>query len=237
MADIGMKIRNADGFTVMELMIAISVLSIILLISSMVLIGVGNLYSKGADLANIQDVSRNIIENVMSNIQFSGTELNNGSQKTAIVYSYVDGGMNVPVSAYCFGQTRYSFVTGFNQPAGWSHLLWVDKMVTQGNCSPLNIGLASPNCSGNTECTDTQSGSGSDLLGPNMHLGNFNITEYNPQLYSVSVGVAFGQENMFVSSSGVPQVINGNYQCSNTAGQQYCATSYLTTFASERLTQ
>ncbi len=228
---------NSKGFTIMELMIAISILSIILLISSMVLIGVGNLYSKGADMANVQNVSRNIIENVTSTIQFSGAQLNNGVSASPIVYDYSFGAVNVPVSAYCFGQTRYSFVTGF-PPTGWSHLIWLDKMATPGSCAPLNISQATPSCAGNSNpnCISSQSGSGNELLNANMHLANFSIEEYNPQLYGISVGVAFGQENMFLSNAGVPKLINGdNYQCSNNAGQQYCATSYLTTFATERL--
>lgn len=233
-----MKTKLAsNGFTVMELMIAISVLAIILLISSMVMVGVGNLYSKGADLANIQNTSRNIIENATSTIQFNGTQLNNGLSNTAIVHNYSFAAANVPVYAYCFGQTRYSFVTGFNLPTGWSHLLWLDQMQTQGSCSPLNIGQAIPTCAGNGSCVSPQSGSGSELLGANMHLATFNITKYNPQLYSISVGVAFGIKDMFVSDINGPVVVNGNYQCKNASGQQYCATSYLTTFATERLTQ
>ncbi|MGH7234476.1 MAG: prepilin-type N-terminal cleavage/methylation domain-containing protein [Candidatus Saccharimonadales bacterium] len=232
------RINSKEGFTIMELMIAISILSIILLISSMVLIGVGNLYSKGEDLANVQDVNRNILENATSTIQFNGTQLNNGVSSSAITYDYAFGGVNVPTYAYCFGQTRYSFVTGFNLPAGWSHLLWLDKMSTQGNCSPLNISQASPSCSGNSNCVSSQSGSGSELMGANMHLATFNIEEFNPQLYGISVGIAFGQKGLFISNANGPEIINGqNYQCSNSSGQQYCATSYLTTFATERLSQ
>ena len=203
----------------------------------MVLVGVGNLYSKGADLVSIQDTTRNIIENTTSTIQFSGTQLNNGLSNKPIKYDYSYGGVNVSVQAYCFGQTRYSFVTGFDIPAGWSHLFWLDQMTTQGLCTPLNIGLATPDCTGNSYCTASQSGSGSDLIGANMHIGTFNIIEYNPQLYGLSLGLVFGAKDMFVSDSSGPVLSKGNYQCQNSAGQQYCATSYLTTFATERLAQ
>ncbi len=227
---------NVKGFTIMELMIAISILSIILLISSMVLVGIGNIYSKGADLSNVQNVTRNIIENVTSTVQFSGAQLNNGAI-APVTQDYSFDGKNVPVSAYCFGQVRYSFVTGF-LPNGWSHLLWLDKMVTQSNCFPLNISEVVPSCDGDLNCIASQSSSGSELIGPNMHLANFKIVQYNPQLYGISVGVAFGQEDMFVSSGNTPRLVkDNNYQCSDNAGQQYCATSYLTTFATERLTQ
>ena len=219
----------------MELMIAISILSIILLLSSMVLVGIGNLYSKGANLSNVQDTTRNIVENVVSAVQFSGDQLNNG--QPAIVHNYVYNSSTVQVSAYCFGQTRYSFVTGFNLPPGWSHILWLDRMSTPGDCFPLDIGQPSPTCLGILGCIDSQSNSGSELIGANMHIATFDITEYNPQLYSVSVGIGFGAKDMFVSNGGVPTLVNGNYQCSDSAGQQYCASSYLTTFASERLSQ
>ncbi len=227
---------NKAGFTVMELMIAISVLAIILLISSTVLVGIGNLYSKGNNLANVQDTTRNIVESVVSAVQFSGTLLNNGASTNPITYTYATTYGNVPVSAYCFGQNRYSFVTNPNLPDGWPHILWLDKISSTGSCEPLNLSQPNPTCTDGTyNCT--QPGSGSDLIGPNMHLATFDITQYNPKLYGINVGVAFGAIDMFVSNNNGPVLINGNYQCSNSAGQQYCATSYLGTFAAERLTQ
>ena len=41
--------KDKSGFTILELMIAISILSIILLLSTYVLMGVGKLYSKGVN--------------------------------------------------------------------------------------------------------------------------------------------------------------------------------------------
>ena len=234
--------HDSSGFTIIELMIAITILSILLLLSSMVLVNVGNLFSKGINMSNVQNDSRNIIQQVSSDIQFSGSALNNGGSTNAIAYRYVDYGNPVTVYAYCFGDIRYSFVDasswtsvpGDFAPSNWPHELWRDKMTGQNSCSPLNIGQSSPTCAGNTSCLSSQGGS--ELTGSNMHLATFNIVEYNSQLYGIFVGLAFGKSYMFVSSrSSTPSVINGNYQCNTAQLQQYCATSYLYTLADERL--
>lgn len=234
-----MKIsKNNVGFTIMELMIAITVFSIILLLGTEVMMGVGNLFAKGVNMANVQDDTRNIISNVTTAVQFSGAVLNNGQGPTAPIentYTYDSG--PVPTYAYCFGNIRYSFVLGFPSSGSWPRTLWVDKMQSASGCSPLNIEPSTPNCIGNTKCSNSQSGSGADLTGSNMHLASFRIYQYNPNLYGIFVGLAFGKQDMFESSSGQPTVINGNYVCSTAVGQQYCATSYLSTLATERISQ
>ncbi|MCL4358169.1 prepilin-type N-terminal cleavage/methylation domain-containing protein [Patescibacteria group bacterium] len=235
-------LRNNKGFTIIELMIATTVLSILLLLSSMVLVNVGSLFSKGVNMSNVQNDARSIIQQVASDIQFSGSTLNDGGPTNAISYIYVDYGYPVTVYAYCFGDIRYSFVDasswisipGDFAPSNWPHELWRDKMTGQDSCSPLNIGESNPTCDGNTTCLSSQGGS--ELTGDNMHLATFNIVAYNAQLYGIFVGLVFGKSYMFVpNSSGNPAVVNGDYQCNTAQGQQYCATSYLHTLADERL--
>ena len=246
------------GFTILELMIAISIFSVILIVCSMVLIGIGNIFAKGANVTNVQNDARSAIADITSTIQFSGTVLNNGltggGPNGSMEYRYVDSGKTVEVYAYCFGDIRYSFVTGSSfvaaggfAPSWWPHELWKDQMVNQNSCSPLNIGLSdlsnpATECGPpvNSQCTASQSGSGTELTGSDMHLGSFVIGQVDPsnsQLYSVSIGLALGSEDMFTGGPPPMLVNNQNYQCNDTAGQQYCATSYLSTFAMERLQQ
>jgi prepilin-type N-terminal cleavage/methylation domain-containing protein len=229
------KIRDTKGFTIVELMIAISILSVILLMSTVVLESVGNLFSKGLNMANVQNDSRNIILNVVSSIQFSNSVLNNGvsSPETTI--------NGEKIYAYCFGETRYSYVLGF-PPTGWQHILWVDKMINTSGCTPLNISQASPSCSGIKNCISSQSNSGSELTGKNMHLAIFQVQPIpNDQgLFGIGVGLAFGDKDLFITdtSGKNPKLVNNeDYQCNTAVGDEFCATSYLTTLAAERLIQ
>ncbi len=194
-------------------------------------------------MSNVQNDSRSIIQQVASDIQFSGSALNDGGSTSAISYRYSDFGYPVTVYAYCFGDIRYSFVDasswpsvpGGFAPSNWPHELWRDKMTGQNSCSPLNIGEPVPSCDGNTACLGSQGGS--ELTGSNMHLATFNIAAYNSQLYGIFVGLAFGKPDMFAANARGPVVVNGDYQCNTAKLQQYCATSYLYTLADERLVE
>lgn len=225
--------EDQTGFTIMELMVAISVLSVLLLMSTLVLIGVGKLYSKGINMANVQDVTRNVLEDVTSAVQFSGQPMTGPTNHT-----YTGGGSGINVTAVCFGSIRYSYVTGF--PSGnvvWPHLLYKDEMIGKSSCSPLDIGENQPTCDSNKRCLRSLSHSGSELAGANMHLAFLTVHEYNPQLYGIKIGLVFGFKSMFKTNGGGGLATNsdGNYICNNQTGQEYCATSTLKTLATQRI--
>lgn len=225
-----------NGFTIIELMIATSILAVLLLISSVIMIGIGNLFEKGINVTNLQNDSRNIISDLSSDIEFSGTQMSANSYS----YSYSGGPTKVTVYAECFGNDRYSYVLGF-PPSGWPHTIWKDVMQTQGSCDPLNIGLATPSCSGYTQggCIEPLAGTGSELAGNNMHIISLSIIPYNNQLYGVNLDMVLGQQDLFETSklTGKPitDPYNNNYICSNNVGQQFCASSSLSALAVERL--
>lgn len=224
--------KNAAGFTIMELMIAISVLSVIMLICATVLAGIGSVISKGENVTNVQDAARNTLADISSNIQFSGQPVQSGTWS-----GYTDvSGNKVSVQAYCVGDVRYSYAiyqSGVSFPDNWPHQLWKDQMMNDTTCSPLDILQSKVTCGDNTACTLSQPGTGLDLVAPNMLVGSFRISPLSPSLYSLSIGLAIGQEDMF--SSFPPGV--DNYKCNLNDGQQYCATSYLSTFAAESMPQ
>jgi len=219
---------NSSGFTILELMIAIAILSVLLLVSSIVMMSIGSIYSKGIDMANVQNDSRNIIQDLTSTIQFSGQPMESG------YYIYPGGNT---FYATCFGTTRYSYFLGF-QPT--QHILWKDTMSGTASCVPLDLTLPTPKCPPASGCMNSIRGSGSEMVGPNMHLATFSITQpiNNQQLYSIKIGLAYGLEDMFeTNSSGTLIRSNGNYVCGDQAGQDYCATSTLKALAYERLQQ
>ena len=68
-----MKIVNnrSRGFTIIELMIATTVFSVILLIATMALIQIGRIYYKGVLSSKTQNVARGIIDEVANSIKFA----------------------------------------------------------------------------------------------------------------------------------------------------------------------
>lgn len=63
--------RNSEGFTLVELMIATSIFSVILLLLTFGLLGIGQNYYKGRNSVRTQDTARRIMDEISQAIQFS----------------------------------------------------------------------------------------------------------------------------------------------------------------------
>lgn len=61
------------GFTIIELMIATTVFSVVLLICSFAMLQIGRTYYKGITMARTQTASRSIMDEISQVIQFSGS--------------------------------------------------------------------------------------------------------------------------------------------------------------------
>jgi prepilin-type N-terminal cleavage/methylation domain-containing protein len=193
---------NSRGFTIIELMIALSVMSVILVISTIILINLGLLYTKGTNQANTQNITRNIVNELASQLQL-------GTANPTIS----TGGS---VEAICIGSQRYSYRRGHQLDAsnGSDHALWRDTRNTSGPCVPFDLANPSADAS---EVPD----SGAELLLPQMQLVDFTIDTppTTPQgTYSIKVTVAYGDPSL---------LLPGNH-CTGKEGTQYCAVSSLT---------
>ena len=86
--------RQADGFTIVELMLAMTIFSVILVGASAGIIYVGRMYYKSVITTRAQDNTRLVIDDISRSVQFSGQEpeIQSSGQQTQI----------------CFGRTRYT---------------------------------------------------------------------------------------------------------------------------------
>lgn len=237
------KLSAERGFTIIELLIATAVLSTILLLVTILMINIGNLYYKGINQARIQDNTRSLSDELSQHLQL-------GSGMLTASGDAADS--NVGQSAYCVGNVRYTYIIGIQigSPAPGSsapvypHILWRDDNPTPGSCSITGaqaVNLTSGNPSTNLH--------GTELIAPKSRLINFSITGASP--YAVSIGVAYGDNDLLCSSSvsingqpscsvstAMPQLVNytnGNLQCKGSIGDQFCATSSLNTNVVQRL--
>lgn len=224
-----MKRRRVDrqrGFTIIELMIATAVLSVILLLVTFMMIKIGNLYYKGINQARVQRAVRNITDGVTQELQLSH----------GIVYTGTANQGGFTVNAYCIGNTRYSYVVGVQIGAGKdtdgsnriAHVLWRDTNVS-GGCSPLNLTQADPTATAGA--ANSVSGSGSELISPNSRLTDFTIAPAgaNPVPHLVQVEVAYGDADLLTGTTGFDVVCRGGI------GDQFCATARLKTVVVQRL--
>lgn len=193
--------KNTAGFTIVELMIALSVISGILILSTTVILNLGAIYTKGIYQTSTQNVARNIINEVAGQLQLGGA--------TPIVAS---------PNAFCLGSQRYSYVLNNKLDAADSgdHVLWRDTLKNSGSCVALGI-LGTPNPS--DSLTNPAVG-GTELVSANMRLTDFGITPNANGTYTVRVTVAYGDDDVVVN-------VGGRTACTNGAGREYCAVSSL----------
>lgn len=214
------------GFTIMELLIATTVFSVVLLICTAALLQIGKLYYRGVTEANTQEVARGVTDDISQMIQFSG----------ATVYA------NHPVSSptitnYCIGNKNYSFVTG-------KQLVDGSPAADQSNHVLVVQNLGGADCTSATPA----SFSGKELMSPNMRLAKFIICSpgdpvsascpvpppANSGIYQVNIRVVNGDSDLLCSpslndcnSNNMTNITQPDLACKSKAGFQFCAVSEL----------
>ncbi len=113
-----LKTKNSNGFTILELMIATTIFSTILLLCTYGLIQVGNTYYKGATTARTQAVARSIMDDISYEIQY-------GTAKPQLPSPQL----------VCIGPTRFS-ATLNAQVTGATHGLLFDRNGSAGCAAP-----------------------------------------------------------------------------------------------------
>jgi prepilin-type N-terminal cleavage/methylation domain-containing protein len=224
---------SQSGFTLVELLIATTVFSVILIAASASLIQIGRMYNKGVISSRTQQAARSVSDALTQSIQFSNGEV--------IAFDPV-ANKPVPTQVLCLGTVRYTFVLNAQQnnevpqgqyntpqyPRQIKHALWKDQMSTAGACQDANS-TDTPNLT-----LDNPGGNGtngSDLLSQGMRLSSLNVSPTsNPNLFTVEVGVLYGDNDLLAPNDQNPTGCKGT-----TVGGQWCAASVLYTQAWKRV--
>ncbi|MDB5170235.1 MAG: hypothetical protein JWN82_631 [Candidatus Saccharibacteria bacterium] len=228
-----MKQKPSAGFTIIELMIATVVFSIVLLTISAAIIQIGRLYYKGITSAQTQEVTRSVIAGITDSIQF------NSGQNIGAVNPNADDASS---KAICINTQHYSYKLGV-QRKDKQHALVLHKV--DSGCSATPAQDLRPNSATPIE--------GDELLGENMRLSKLSV-DYDAasDMYRVTVGVVYG-DNDLLCTPDIPgscedttelrnddQILPnaGTLRCKNIrSGTQFCAVSELSTMVERRLTQ
>ncbi len=237
--------NKQGGFTIVELMIAISVLAVILLVVTLGIIQISKTYYKGIIQSTTQQTARTILDDVTQSIQYDSVR-NLTEPGIAPIGILLSDGSSYKPQSYCIGQTtRYSYVLGYQLSAtkdaattgdlNYSrHALWKDGY--SSGCAPVNLSTAVPP----SGAPFGNNGGGHELLGQNMRLTRFTIKPVSVNgkdsdtLYKVSITVMYGDDDLFDKSSGSME----GWKCTSSAGvfaTAFCAKSELTTVVGKRL--
>lgn len=226
------------GFTIVELLIASAVFSVILLICAVGLLQIGRTYYKGVTSSQTQEAARSIIEEVSKTIQFNG-----GNVGLMIHPGGSEPSENPSTPSYvCIGNRRFAFVinrqltpSGAPGPDQSRHVLAVDnRQCVGGTPQPLT----------NSNLLDESK----ELLPPNMRLTKFEVgcapdnSTPDPldclsdNLYQVTVRVVAGGQDVLVDTNSSRPGPDLPGEClPNSIGGQFCAVAELSTAVQKRV--
>lgn len=216
------KSMNQKGFTIVELMIATLVFSLVLLVCAFAIMHVGRMYYKGMIMNRAQDTSRKVIDDVSQAIQFGGIsgETRQFFRSNSTVYG--TGEAAVQVDSLCLGVVRYSFSTEKSRGSSEGqipHVLWKDRVnPADAECMPADITKA-----------DLNTPQGAELLGENMRLPIFTVSEDNGN-WSLSMRLSYGDDPLLFEDDTNYGVCKGAL-----SGGQFCAVSQFNTVVHKRL--
>jgi prepilin-type N-terminal cleavage/methylation domain-containing protein len=210
------RLSSQQGFTIIELMIATTVFSLVLLLCATGLIQIGRAYSKGITTSKTQSTARGVIDEISRAIQFSGGTI------ATTPSSRTDGAPYV----FCIGDKRYTVVADRqlkDAPQDTSQLKNVLVSDDLPGCSASSPPLAITDSSFNIA---NVSGA-KELLAQNMRIARLEINAKPGNLYEIILRVVYGDDDLLDTAHD---------NCSGArAGTQFCAVSELSTTVQKRL--
>ena len=207
---------SSNGFTIIELLIATTVFSLVLLLCSAGLIHVGRTYNKGLTTARTQEAARSIIDEISRSIQFSGGTIATTPTQRSDGTPYV----------FCIGSQRYTVVTDRQLK---------DQLSGATQFGNVLVTDAFAGCSAGSPALPLTSSSFSiasvpgarELLSPNMRIARLEVNSIGSDLYRIIIRVVHGDDDLLDPAHD---------NCLNVkAGTQFCAVSELSTVVQKRL--
>lgn len=222
-----MKNRQ-KGFTIIELLIATSVFSMLLLIILTAVTIVGKMYYKGVTNAKTQEVARRLAEDISQQLQYSSDA---PAPKGGLPLTFNSGDK----LGFCVGEVRYIIVPNKLVTPG-KHAIWADRDAFQTpvpcTVTDVNMDAAQPSTTPHAR----------DLLPEDMRLLDLKILPLNSQgtLWKIYVKVAYGVDDLLVDSADYTQKISPsnfrNAVCKGSeVGSQFCSVSEIEATVYRRL--
>ena len=207
------------GFTVLELLIATIVFSVVLLLVTAGILQIARVYYKGVTEANTQNAARNIIDTISQAIQFSGGDVTTTPASPTAGTDY----------AFCVGNEQFTFRLGWqveNTHTPSVHRTWhaLVQNSMSGGGSDCSSATGAQNLS-------NQAVNGRDLMGQHMRLSDLQVTNLGGgNVYRVKVKVVYGDDDLLDNPTAPNAVCKGVR-----AGSQFCSVSELSTIVVKRV--
>lgn len=213
---------SSRGFTIVEMMIATVVFSVILLVVAMGVISFSNRYYKAVNTSTTQNAARTIIDTISQAVQFG----------TANVYG---SGAN---NFFCAGGNVFLFdatgaiYTGAPGQRGL-YVTPMDGLVVAGSL-----------------CHNQSLSGGQQLLGERMRITTLSLAQVgSTKSYMITISLAYGENDLLCAPASVVSSCNAtapiltdsqlksapDVTCKAGTGSQFCAVSLLKTTVQKRV--
>lgn len=217
--------NSEAGFTIIELLIATVVFSLILMVIILGVLSFTHAYYRGVNSSTTQDTARNAVSSIAQAIEFSGN--------TVSASSVPDGN---GVSYFCAGGNTFVYALGVRFDS------------SQPPSLPGNPGLYMiPNGGSCTQPTTLKNGS--ELLGNNMRLAVFSVQPVasQPRTFSIQLRLLYGTDDLLCAPTAIPGSCSNNtlyttrdfktsdVTCKLQTGLQFCSVASLNTMATLRV--
>jgi prepilin-type N-terminal cleavage/methylation domain-containing protein len=236
------KLKLEKGFTIVELMIATIIFSLVLLSAMAALVQIGKLYYKGISNARTQELTRNVIAEISQGIQFSRQPVREPTLNVGPEVALANPDNN-GIGFFCVGPRRYTFIIDrklssepddnpdlAEREKESRHVLWVDT--PNSGCSqdsaitPADLSQEDP-CDpaiDTNNCSD-----GREIMTENMRLTKLVVQEASEDVWMITIAVAYGEDELL-------EVVDGRYVCEGSTNvSEFCSIAELSTTVLRRL--
>ena len=232
-----MSTKNSKGFTIIELLIATSVASVMLLAASFAIIQMSRLYYKGNIVSKTQNTTRNVLDSVSRPIQFADSN----------VIRIADSDPS-PIRYVCIGSQRLTYRLGVEQQDdGLSasagevdgrarHVAWLDTI--DSVCEAADLDNVNPSSTGGGI-------NGTDLIDDAMRLEHLDFKEQpgsSERIWNIRVKVIYADDGDSGDLLETVDVTNPDgttvteVRCKGgVVGSQWCAVAEYNTSVYKRL--
>lgn len=204
-----------NGFTILELLIATLVFSVVLLLVTTGIMQITRVYYKGVTEANTQNTARAIMDTVSQAIQFSGSDIVPTPTPQPNANQF-----------FCIGNEQFAY------RLGWQVKNHHDNTQNQTWHGLVQNTVAGAGCTAPSGVPDLtqQNISGRDLVGEHMRLSNLVVESLGQHTYRVRVKVVYGDNDVLNNPTAANATCKGQQQ-----GTAFCAVSELSTIVVKRV--
>jgi len=214
--------QDSKGFTIVELMIATMVFSVVLLVITFGVVYFTTSYYRGVNGSTTQSTAQDALDTISQAVQFSGIS---------------SVAPDASQTFFCAGTKLFVYQLGVQykgDPTATTGLYMLNK--TGSNCA-----YQAP----------AANDGGTELLGKNMRVLGFNMTKVTAgsgssgDVWSLGLRIAYGDDDLLCSPTvgncsnnnvlTTSQFSNSDVICKVQAGSQFCTIANLSTVAQQRV--